>query len=306
MTNRSPEIAPANTPQPVEDRQFTRFSLILIAVVTLLAEGLALHADFYMDDFKNVLQREAVTGGEFNPPHVFRTLPYLMYRGIYATFKESSVAFHVPNVLLHLGIAFTVFTLGKLLFRRLDLLRSEEIRERAALVGALIFASHPLCSEAVNYMRCSMIQMVTLFSMLASYHALKWTEKPNWRSIAYVVLFLALASYSKDPGIFHAFINLGVLGILFFNKQWLSRAREWSGSINRGSLIAGTVAATGIMVWLLSKWVSIAYFTVARSGTTYFDHWFTQGRMLWGIFVADGIARGSLQRPSPGLDTFDW
>lgn len=257
-------------------------AFVLMLIVTLLAEGLALNAEFFMDDFMHIVNSETVIGNEWNPPHAFRMLPYLVYRGIYSVAGPSPFAFHCLNFLLHLGVVLSIFAVGKLLFRRLNLLGDDEARERAALVGALIFAAHPFCTEAVNYARCSMIQMVTLFSMLASYHVLRWLENPNARSMTAGILFITLATVAKDPGIFHVGINVGLLCLVLADRSWIARAKTWLRATSVPAKLGLGVLTSGALFWLAPKWIGVVSSRLSTYGMEYVDHFLTQGRMLWG------------------------
>ena len=255
---------------------------VLMLIVTLLAEGMALNAEFFMDDFMHIIESDTVIGQEWNPPHMFRMLPYILYRGIYAVAGPSAFAFHCLNFLLHFGVVLSIFAVGKLLFRRLDLLGNDEARSRAALVGALVFAAHPFCTEAVNYARCSMIQMVTLFSILASYHLLRWLENPNARSMTAALLFISLATVSKDPGIFHVGINIGLLCLVLLDRSWVTKAKEWGKTTSVPARIgAGTLTAAAL-IWLVPKWAGVVSNRLSAYGMEYVDHFLTQGRILWG------------------------
>ena len=261
----------------------------LICVVVLLGHGLALNADFYMDDFPHILEDETVQGKVWDPLYAFRSIPYVIYRQIYAVAGPSSFAFHALNFLLHLATTLVVFATGKLFFRRLKLLDTEEARMKAALVGSLVFAAHPLGTEAVNYARCSMIQLVTFFSMLAAYHALRWTENRKAGSVAAALFFMLLATYSKDPGMFHAGMNLAIIGLLFFEKRWITEVRAWSEGRGKRQAITACFVATAGVLWLAPKWTEIVYAKITQSGQSYVDHWFTQGRAVWG-YLAQMVA----------------
>lgn len=256
--------------------------IILMFVVSLLAEGLALNADFFMDDYLHIVESETVIGNEWNPPQTFRMVPYLAYRAIYSIAGPSSFAFHCLNFLLHFSIVLTVFFVGKRLFRQLNLLGDDEARERAALVGALIFAAHPFCTEAVNYARCSMIQMVTLFSLLASYHVLCWLERPNARSLTATFVFALLAAFSKDPGIFHVAINIALLCLVAADRNWISKCKNWTGKTSLVTRVTGGLILAASLALIVPKWINLISYRVSLYGMEYLDHFLTQGRMLWG------------------------
>jgi hypothetical protein len=283
--SKEPDRVPPESRAQGADSMPTWLAYALIGAVALLAHGLALNADFYMDDFPHILEHEFVTEAEWDPNLKFRAIPYALYRQIYAIAGPSSVAFHTVNLFIHLCTAFVVFATAKLFFRRFGLLATDEARMRAAVVGAMAFAVHPLGTEAVNYARCTMIQLVTLFSLLAAFCALRWTEKRDLSSIVGAFGFSLLAAFSKTPGIFHAGLNLFIIGIVFFDRSWIRRARNWSNGPGRSRAIATCVAITIAILWLVPKWTRTIWGVVAIGGREFVDHWFTQGRVVWGYMT---------------------
>ncbi|MDA0811966.1 MAG: hypothetical protein O3C21_06215 [Verrucomicrobia bacterium] len=150
------------------------------------------------------------------------------------------------------------------------------------MVGALIFAAHPFCTEAVNYAACATIQMVTLFSMLASYHVLRFLESPSRRSMVAGILLIMLAAFAKDPGIFHVGINVGLLCLVLADRSWVGRAKTWLKEKSLSAGIALGILTSGTLYFIVSKWVGVVSSVVSTYGMEYVGHFLTQGRMLWG------------------------
>jgi hypothetical protein len=257
----------------------------MICVFGLLAYGLSLNADFYMDDYPFVLEQETVTGGEWDPHgRGFRQLPFLLWRGIYAVAGESASAFHALNMLTHVGAACALFLAGGLLFRKLGL--SAIGARRAALVGALVFVVHPFASDAVNYTRCLEIELVTLFSLLSLWAMLRLAEQPNARHILALAAFFAAAVFSKGPGVFHAGVVLGLTALALFKKEELVSGIRALWEKSRGA-VAASIALAGVAgVWLVAKFSKIIAQKLEVQGLAYhWEHALTQGRMFWAYLA---------------------
>ena len=257
----------------------------LIAVFGLFAYGLSLNSDFYMDDHPFVLEQETVQGGEWAPHgRGFRHVPFLLWRGIYGVAGASAPAFHALNFAVHLATASALFAFGLALFRKYEL--AEIPSRRAALVGALIFVVHPLASEAVNYVRCAEILLVTLFTLLSAWCLLRLWEKPSLRFGAGLVACAIMAIFSKDPGIFHLATTLGLIAWAFWERGMIrdAVAKAWNRSkpITLGTafvlLLSGAVFA--------KQWIHIALYKFARTDSEYiWEHTLTQGRVFWAYLA---------------------
>jgi len=118
--------------------------LILAAFLAYLP---ALSGDFQWDDHSNIrenfaLRRDAATAAAFWPSRALTLLSFwLNYRlGGLAVF-----GYHLANVLIHCLGAFGIYLI-------LDLVLPPNCRKNgAALLGALLFALHPLQTQAVAY-----------------------------------------------------------------------------------------------------------------------------------------------------------
>lgn len=107
----------------------------------------------------------------------------------------SPAVFHAVSLLLHSANAVLVF----LLLRRLV------AGEWAAFWGALLFAVHPLQTEAVAWIAETSILLSTLFSLFAILGFLKFSDSPTGRRAktyyALATLALALALLSKPAAV---------------------------------------------------------------------------------------------------------
>lgn len=130
-------------------------AVLLVAGVALLAHGVAAGGSFHYDDFHQVVRNEAVHGLAAAPRFFFdpatfdadprngtllRPLTLLSYALDWSRGGGAPGAFLATQVALHaLASALVLVLLGAVLRDR-----------KRALVGALVFAAHPLASESVN------------------------------------------------------------------------------------------------------------------------------------------------------------
>ena len=258
---------------------------LLILVAGLLAYGLSLNADFYMDDYPHIVDRAFVKGeADADFHYKFRIVPYLLYRGIYAVAGPSALAFHLLNLAIHLGTACALFACGGALFRRLKVLTGDRWAEFGALAGALIFAVHPFASEAVNYARCSMIGLVTLSTVLSVWSVLMWLEKRRPRYLIYFAAFALLGIFSKEVGFLHIGFSVALVtcatasreqvASLLGKSRLVARQRKWQ------IVAIPVVLCLGYLSWW---WVRRGWAVLSRG--EFFDHALTQGRVIWGYFI---------------------
>lgn len=238
-----------------------------IIAASALAHLWCLGSQFYMDDMSGIVDNESVIKGTFwlNAPTAWTYLGYVIQ---YKLFGMSPVAFHAVNWLLHTAVACVVFGFGR-----------EMLRGRApagvAWFGALLFAVHPLASEIPNYARTQDLAWVTLFSLAAAWSLLRFLRDGGWPNLLWTVLGLVGATLSKGPGMFHALMMTGAVGLAFMTPaHWgLIRRRGWWLA---GAFLLGLAALwlTGILQFLLDA-------TKQWGEPRFIGHAYTLARVFW-------------------------
>ncbi|MBI3331840.1 tetratricopeptide repeat protein [Candidatus Peregrinibacteria bacterium] len=189
----------------------------LMLAVTFLAFGEALgHGFAPVDDWFLITQNLAVQGISFeNIKHVFTSYdPELYIPLVFLTFQLNylmggldPVGFHLLNLLLHAGNAMLVTWLLVLLTKNRPL----------AVLGALIFAVHPLHTEAVVWVAGRKDLLSTFFSLLTVIQYLRYREG-NRSAYILSVLFLLLALLSKATA-------MAIPAVLILSDLCLERRR---------------------------------------------------------------------------------
>lgn len=192
---------------PILLRKSELIILALMAVLCWFAVYIPyLNLPFLSDDYvflksleKNIHLYQA--GGFFRP--VFNIVFFLTIR----VFGNSSLAFHVLNVLLHLAISCLVYIIAK------KLLSSKSI----AYITALFFLLSPIQPEDVVWISGLQELLWVFFLLCASYLYIKKREISVGRAIS-VSLLVILALLSKETAVIYILLFIG-LDMAFFRLK---------------------------------------------------------------------------------------
>jgi Flp pilus assembly protein TadD len=188
-------------------------ALVLLGAC-LLAYANSFHCQFVFDDWSsirdNVVVRDlsnwvpGALGYAKNPNRYIGNLTFALN---YAVGGLSVTGYHVVNLAIHLANALLVYALVVLTFRTPRLAGSElaSASRQIALAAALLFATHPIQSQAVTYVVQRLASLATLFYVLTVVLYARWRladrERPAWaRAASYlpIVLSAVLAMKTKE------------------------------------------------------------------------------------------------------------
>jgi len=180
------------------------------------------------------------------------------------------------NLAFHLGAALTVWLLALEVLARLSSL-AEGSRQRAAFCTALLFAVHPVQTEAVTYVVQRATSMGAFFGLLALWLYLRARLSETRRRLvlfAGAALAGALAVSSKENLVVLPLL-VAILEVLLF-PGWRERFRRHRVAL--GAAAAGTVG--------LAALVGAAYWSVIvaeqeRFGLSIAERLLTQPRILF-------------------------
>lgn len=174
-------------------RNATRYGLLAGAV--LLAYANAFFGVFQFDDYKVIVHArethswDAWAGSLGSGYRPLLKLTYLLNELLGA----GTPGFHLFNLLLHLGNVVLVYLLALQFGRCCGVQRDWH---GAALFAALLFAVHPVHSEAVTYMSGRSASLMTLF-YLASLWAYARSQEPGQGGFRYLSLLLFMLAVSS-------------------------------------------------------------------------------------------------------------
>ncbi|MBI3619630.1 tetratricopeptide repeat protein [Candidatus Roizmanbacteria bacterium] len=130
--------------------------LVVLIGVTFFAYFQTLRNGFVADDIRGVLKNNDL--GNFRPvlSQPFYFVQPLLYYFQYIFFDKSPLVFHLDNLLFHTANVLAVFALAQ-----------HFAGKRTAFLTALLFAVHPLLSEAVIYVSAGSFVRATFFLLTA-------------------------------------------------------------------------------------------------------------------------------------------
>jgi len=116
--------------------------------------------------------------------HYYRPLQALTYLVDYQLWGLSPLGYHLTNTLLHAGVALLLYGLVSRVVRS----------PRAALLAALLFAVHPIHTEAVTYLsgRSDPLSALCLLASLACFLQGDRARVTPWRGLSLAAFALAL------------------------------------------------------------------------------------------------------------------
>ena len=186
--------------------------ITILIVVTAIVFFNTLNGEFLYDDWFQI-ERNPTLHSWSNLPQMFTQSvwqfmdtdnsqaigPY--YRPIfnasllvnYQLFGLNVVGWHLFSVLLHIGTTLLVFALA----------RQWEVCRTLSFFAALIFAVHPIHSEAVAWASSTPDVLIAFFTLaaLVFYEMARKPEKVNWALITLSAFCALLAMASKETGI---------------------------------------------------------------------------------------------------------
>ncbi len=247
------------------DKPWLPFAIIIAA--SALAHLWCLGSRFYMDDISQIRDAELVRSGHFWEMS-FGQWTNLGYFLQYRLFGMSEVGFHAVNWLLHTAVACVLFAFGR------DFLR-DRWPAGVAMFGALWFAVHPLASEIPNYVRTQDLAWVTLFSLLAAWALLRYLREGGGWKLAGGAICLLGATVSKGPGLFHALMTTGAVGLAFLSPL------HWALLRRKAGWVAGAVALLVAALWLTGLLGSGLGVVHQWSNPRFIGNAYTISRVFW-------------------------
>jgi hypothetical protein len=196
-------------PGRVEVAQTLALALLLVVVVILTYRE-APRNQFHFDDTYNIVDHgpvrmerfsvEALMAAFMNPRLEYRNVPSLTFAIDWWRGGGEPRAFLQTNILLHALTALAVFVFAQQVLRRITP-DDPGILPLAAFLVALVWAVHPVNSQAVNLIVQRMAILATLFVLLSLSCYLAGRGAGSWRAVAWLVgagLFAALGALSKQ------------------------------------------------------------------------------------------------------------
>lgn len=170
-------------------RMMRAFALLVLAAAVAMVYAPAATAPFLFDDFDSVIFNPSITRlwplwgtsaepGPLNPPAQIPTSGRPLVNltlAVNASLGGGTLGYHLFNMLLHLANAWLVWAIvARTLKQERFGGRFSEAANALALLAALVWAVHPLQTEAVEYITQRTELMVALCYLSTLYASIRW------------------------------------------------------------------------------------------------------------------------------------
>lgn len=218
---------------------------VVIAILSFIIYSNSFQSSFHFDDIYYIINNDFIKElDHFNNLEYWfrvnqRPLPTWSFALNYNLHGLSVSGYHIVNLLLHLITGIVVFLLSKQILSFVYKETSDRKKYQIiSLFIALVFISHPVQTQTVNYIVQRMTLFAGLFYFLSVYYYLKarvsQLSNKKSQSIAYYALtlismYFALISKQNTATIPLIFLLLEILFI-----------RDSSGKVNKPYIIIGS------------------------------------------------------------------
>ncbi len=193
-------------------------AVVSLVVIVFLCYANSLGNEFVFDDFLLVLGNSRIRS--ISPAlfwNSYRPIRDISYAIDYALWGERAFGFHLTNLVIHAANVLLVFALIRRFTESLV----------TATLAALIFAVHPIQTDAVTYISGRRDLLFTFFYLLA-FHSYLTYYRRRWslQAVVYFVLFFllwALSLLSKEMA-----ASLPILIFVWhYCDAWEEEERSW-------------------------------------------------------------------------------
>lgn len=201
-----PAVGAASAAGPAQPPAFRRLHILILILLCFAVYANTLTMDFVLDDPLQITKNTQIKSLA-NLPSLFTTNVWSGIKGFqsyyyrpiftsslaldYAIWGERPAGFHITNILLHAGATVAVYSLGLLLLRNVT----------AAFAAGLLFAVHPVHTEAVAWISGRNEMLAAVFMLTSFSFYLRYTEDSRNRSLALSLLLFFLALLSKETAV---------------------------------------------------------------------------------------------------------
>lgn len=256
--------------------------LLLVAAATVAVYANSLHNEFLFDDLKVIVEEQAGAGAGpfsqllslFRTGRAYRPLRTASYAFDYAVSGLDPWGYHLSNIAYHALAAGFVFLIARLLLGV----------QLVALFIALLFAVHPIQTDAVTYLSGRRDVLSGLFVLMGFYAFLRYRGTGRPRYLVVALCLYPMAFFSKESGI--------ILPLLFFAYDVVHETRMTAPGFNRelpAQLWAGVKRAVGkarfLYLGLVVGTAGLAFYVVLVVRGTWQREYY--GGSLWFTLLTD-------------------
>lgn len=186
------------------------YSYIFLAVITFAVYANSLNNEFVFDDESVVLGDQSITTLSNIPKYFtaeqgfhkvigryYRPVVSATYAIDYALWGLKPFGFHLTNVLIHVLNVLLLFALLKLMFER----SNSKFRNYGILIGTMVFALHPIHTEAVAWVSGRTDSLSCTFFLTSFIYYLKYSKTKSGLNFFITLFFYLIALLAKEMAI---------------------------------------------------------------------------------------------------------
>ena len=278
------------------------FGLVILLVSVFSIYANTFHAAWHMDDTPNIVDNRPLHIDNLMPGTLWQTFfakpghPGSYYRPVAClTFalnwflgRDDPTGYHAVNILFHALTAFLLYLVGLRLFQTPVLKTRKEGKppvglspHRVALLAALLWAVHPLQTQAVTYIVQRMAQLAAFFCLAAMLFYLRGRLSPDpkkrWLNFLGCGICGLLGVMSKENAVILP-MSLVLLEVCFFRPRRLMR-HPWR------LVMAGFGIGLGVYILGITLFLNGDYFFFLKAYParpyTPLQRLLTETRILW-------------------------
>jgi len=204
-------------------------SIILIIVIGFFIYSHTLAYTFQYDDYPVIVNNPLIEESNiitiwnnlYNPS---RFIAYVSFAANYAYGGLNVIGFRLTNIIIHICTALMVRWLLLLICRSPQLAGwlSHDVQQRLSFSVAIIFAVHPVQTEAVTYITQRFTSLAALFYVASLCFYLKgrliqMSNAVSWRPFVLSALMAVCAMLSKQTALTLP-VMIGIIELYFFSK----------------------------------------------------------------------------------------
>ncbi|MCI5218011.1 MAG: hypothetical protein D3914_02155 [Candidatus Electrothrix sp. LOE2] len=234
------------------------YAFILLSVLICQIYSNTLHSSWHFDDEPNILLNPSlhltnlypssladtlISGSDWSNPRFYRPVACFTFALNWYFGQDNPVGYHLVNISIHIITAFFLFLVLLQIMRLTDTKGEESPKNYfIALLGAALWATAPIQTQAVTYIVQRMASLAAMFTILAIYSYLKArTEKKYIRWSALGVLFFLAGIGSKENAAMLP-ASLLLLEFSFFSHHVSRQKVVWIAVTGLAALLAGFFA----------------------------------------------------------------
>jgi protein O-mannosyl-transferase len=238
MKNKNREVPKTINSKPPERLNVLYspvFHILLIVITGFIIYSNTFHVPFQFDDLREILRNNIIRNlnNFINlSPYKTRHIAFLTFAVNYALHGTNVVGYHLVNLAVHIVNTLFVYWLVILSFKTPTLKESslKDSSQIIALFSALLFACHPVQTEAVTYIVQRLASLATLFYLFSiicySKARLELQEaRPTGKRFLWygVSLFSAVLAMKTKEISFTLPVMLALYEFLFFKTEMKKR-----------------------------------------------------------------------------------